>query len=161
MALALTCPRCLQSRTLPTSSAVSWPCCCPFCHLELDQENLKPEHHSEPARRRHAIGHRWPILIVLALLVSIPAGLLAALSFLENRSGEQAAASAPNPDHRGSKLPRAHEPPKPAVVVSSQGQPFSPVVMDRRAAPLPAPSAEFPCCEGPIPADQCEKLTVM
>src|SRR5262245_37836039 len=87
MALVLSCPRCLQSRSV---SAVdpNQPQYCPFCRLELEVPEMPARANAKPAPARKRKARRWPLFMLAVVLLLIPAGFIVALAVAGKRDLE-------------------------------------------------------------------------
>ena len=143
MALVLSCPRCLQSRSV---SAVipNQPQYCPFCRLELEVPELPAKANAKPVPARKRKARRWPLFLFAVLLLLIPAGFIVALAVAGKRDLENELANNSIAGQRAEAYQHPNESLKPARVLSAVTEPPKVTVNQRKSSQRPAPVSAPP-----------------
>jgi hypothetical protein len=119
MALVLSCPRCLQARTV-SAIEPGQPQFCPFCRLELDVPDSVSVRYSEDRAHQPAAKRETLLWLALAVLL-VPAGLLCALVVAGQRATHlQPAKVSSAPQRLFFTVP---EPPESDLVLSATTEP--------------------------------------
>jgi hypothetical protein len=142
MAFVLSCPRCLQSRTVSACNPEQNQFC-PFCRLEFEPRLLpaKEQVRSSTVRKRRA--RRWPLLMLTMAVLLLPAGIVGTLLATGQRVFQSEQLNRQDKADRGKVYLSPNEPSKPTLVVSTMTE-SSDVVVNRRLSPLPAVLAPPP-----------------
>src|SRR6516165_3161157 len=133
MALVLSCPRCLQARSIASVDPAQ-PLFCPFCHLELEMPEMPAPVKAETARVRKRKARRWPLVLLALAVLLIPGGLVVAILAI-GRHGTEPQQVFVDQSHQRTAYLSALEPAKPILVLSAAAEP-QPGVVDRRTTPL-------------------------
>lgn len=137
MALILSCPRCLQSRTVAAIDTTQ-PVFCPFCRLELDGSTITSTKAPTASKSRRS-PRRWPVMLAIVMFLSAPLAV-GTTAIVKGKRHVDGFASQTELSHEVAQPVAALTEAKPSLVVSAAAaESVTMVTRESKTQPPPPP----------------------